>query len=121
MSPVTVMFLTFLAVVMAVAGAYSLLSDLYLRDRTRVKQRLDDEFRSRLRKRAEKSNLFKNLDQLAADASIDQTDTSWPARFRAMVEQSGLDITPARLLTTMLLIGGGVGLLAGVLRQSVLI
>ena len=54
--------------VTAVAGVYSIVSDLFLRDRSRVSQRVDDEFRKRQRERAQKSLLFKDLGQLAAEA-----------------------------------------------------
>ena len=38
-----------------------MLSDLYLRDRTRVSQRVDEEFRRTQRERAEEVALFKDL------------------------------------------------------------
>ena len=41
--------LTFLAGALGVAGVYSIISDLYLRDRSRLRQRVDDEFRQRQR------------------------------------------------------------------------
>ena len=55
--------LTFGAVVAAIGGVYSILSDLYLRDRSRVNQRIDDEFRKKKRERAGKAMLFKDLNQ----------------------------------------------------------
>jgi tight adherence protein B len=101
---------TFLAGVLAVAGAYSILSDLYLRDRSRVSKRVDEEFRKRQRERAQKSALFKNLGALAAEAAAEQeADTSLRRRFESMVEQSGLELTPQRLVT----IAVGVGVLLG--------
>jgi tight adherence protein B len=102
----------FLAAVLTVAGAYSILSDLYLRDRSRMGKRVDEEFRKRQRDRAQKSTLFKNLGALAAEAASEQeNDSSLRRRFEDMVEQSGMDITPRRLLT----IAGGLGVgLAGV-------
>ncbi len=102
--------LTFVAVALAVAGAYSIFSDLFLRDRSRVQDRVDDEFRRKQRKRAEHSNLFRNLGQLARDAESDQElhPPRW-RRFGSMVEQSGLDTTPQKIL----IIAGVMGLVVG--------
>ncbi len=119
MSPELVTLLTFLAGALAVFGAYSILSDLFLRDRTRVSQRLDEEFRKRQRERVRKSTLFRNLGQLAAEAAVDDwAEHRWRRRFEAMVEQSGLDLTPRKLL--VLAVGAGLvlGTGMGLMRQS---
>jgi hypothetical protein len=58
MNPAVLPLLAFGAAVAAVAGGYSILSDLYLRDRTRVSQRIDEEFRRRQRERARKALLM---------------------------------------------------------------
>jgi tight adherence protein B len=99
------MLLTFLAVVLAVMGVYAILSDLFLRDRSRFSRRMDDEYRKRLRAQARKSALFKDLGALAAEAAEGEDRPSLRRRFQALVEQSGLPLTPQRLLTLM--IGGG--------------
>src|SRR3954453_15201428 len=95
------MGLTFLAVVMAILGVYSIMSDLFLRDRSRFSQRVDDQFRKRLRNQAQKSTLFKNLGtpevvELGAD---DEPRPDLRRRLEAMVEQSGLNLTPERLMS----------------------
>jgi tight adherence protein B len=120
-NPAVLPFLTFIAVVTACAGVYSIVSDLYLRDRTRVSQRVDDEFRKRVRARAQRSVLFKDLRALSTDlAGGDDARQRLKERFEAMVEQSGLDLGPQKLL----LIAGGtslaLGLLGGLLRQNIL-
>ena len=122
MSPTVLLpLLTFIAVVAAVAGVYSLVSDLYLRDRARVSRRVDDEFRKRLRDRAQKSLMFKDLRDLAAGAADGGEQNSLRKRFETMVEQSGLDLTPKRLL----LIAGGsavaLGSLGGLVRENILV
>jgi len=90
--------LTFLAVAMMIAGVYSLATDLYLRDRSRINQRVDEEFRKRQRDRLQQSPLFKNLGQLVATASADaESEPDLRLRIEAMIEQSGLDLTPAKL------------------------
>ena len=94
MSPLLLMILTFGAGVMAIMGLYSIASDLYLRDRSKVSRRIDDEFRKRQRERAQQSLLFKDLGQFAADAGAsDDATPTLRARFEAMVEQSGLEVT----------------------------
>ena len=100
MNPAFLPILTFGAVAAAIAGVYSIMSDLYLRDRARVNQRLDDEFRKRQRERARKEMLFKDLNELATDLAREQEGPpTIRQQFSAMVEQSGLDLTPQRLLT----------------------
>jgi tight adherence protein B len=121
MSPALLLLLTFLAVALGIFGVYSFVSDLYLRDRSRISRRVDEEFRRRQRERVRKSALFKNLgERPAAPLDEDPTATSPRRRFEAMVEQSGLDLSPERLLFLMLGFGLGAGFLAGLLRQSIL-
>ncbi|HMF36373.1 MAG TPA: hypothetical protein VKF17_07020, partial [Isosphaeraceae bacterium] len=77
-------FLTFAAVVTACAGLYSIVSDVYLRDRSRVSRRVDEEFRKRARARAQKSLLFKDLRALSADVAGDEAERpSLGRRFEA--------------------------------------
>ncbi|CAN5716669.1 hypothetical protein BH23PLA1_BH23PLA1_28670 [soil metagenome] len=120
MSPALLTLLTFGAVVAAVVGVYSIYSDLFLRDRTRVGERIDDEFRKRQRERAKKSLLLKDLGQLAAEAGADSANPSRRQRFIMMVEQSGLDLTPQKLLTIAIAVGLGLGTVGGLLRQSII-
>jgi len=118
-NPTVLMFLAFLAAVTAVAGGYSILSDLYLRDRSRVSQRVDEEFRKRLRDRAQKSLLFKDLRELATEtAAGDVGQSSWRHRFEAMVEQSGLDLTPNRLVAITVMTALALGVLGGAIRRD---
>jgi tight adherence protein B len=121
-NPVFLTFLTFLAVVTACAGIYSIMSDVYLRDRSRVSQRVDDEFRKRVRARAQKSLLFKDFGTLIADAAAGEEERPDLRRwFEAMVEQSGLDLTPSKLLTFAVGTSLGLGLLGGLLRHNILV
>jgi tight adherence protein B len=122
MNPALLPFLTFGAVIAVVAAVYSILADVYFRDRARVNERIDDEFRKRLRERARKALVFKNLGRLAFDAAGDQeAPPGLGGRLEAMVEQSGLDLTVQKLLTISAAAGLGLGLLAGMVRQSVLV
>src|SRR5437879_1735424 len=96
------MLLTFFGGALVVAAVYSFLSDLYFRDRARVSKRIDEEFRKRQRDKAKQSRLFKNFSELAAEAAADDEGAPTPMRrFEAMIEQSGLDLSPQRLLMLM--------------------
>src|SRR4051794_16422079 len=122
MSPTLLGLLTFFAVALSVAGAYSILADLFLRDRSRVSSRVDDEFRKMQRGRAERSSLFRNLGQLAAEAEAGVGERrSIAKRFVGMVEQSGLDLSPRKLLAIAIACGSALGLPLGALRASLLL
>ena len=121
-NPAFLTFLTFAAVVTACAGLYSIVSDVYLRDRSRVSQRVDEEFRKRARARAQKSLLFKDHRALSADVAGDEAERpSLGQRFETMVEQSGLDLTPSKLLTIVVGTSLGLGLLGGLVRHNILV
>jgi tight adherence protein B len=122
MNPTLLTVMTFFAVVSACAGAYSILSDLYLRDRSRVSQRVDEEFRKRARDRAQKSMLFKDLRALMADTGAPEEEhlTLWQ-RFEAMIEQSGLNITSQKLVTMSLGGAAGLGLVGFLIRRDFLV
>src|SRR5579883_26376 len=120
MSPALVTLMTFLAVALLVIGVYSILSDLFLRDRSHVSKRVDEEFRKLQRERAKKSALFKDQQALAA-AYEEESGFNLRQWFESVVEQSGLQLSPRRLLFLMISTGAGLGILAGLLRQSLLI
>jgi tight adherence protein B len=109
LSPLILTALTFLAVTMAVVGIYSILSDMFLRDRSRLNQRVDDEFRKGQRERVKKSPLFKNLGQMAAEAMAGEEKVTIRKSLEEMIEQSGMDLT----LTRLLLVSGALGLILG--------
>lgn len=122
MSPLLLMLLTFGAVATTIMGVYSIASDLYLRDRSKVSRRVDDEFRKRQRERAQQSLLFKDLGQFAADAGDgDDANPSLRARLEAMIEQSGLDVTAQKLLGIAAVSGLTLGTLGGLIRQSLVV
>src|SRR5262245_11274268 len=118
MSPLILSLLTFLATILLVAGIYSIVSDVYLRDRSRVARRVDDEFRKKLRARAEKSMLFKDLREFSADAAAGDKPPTLRQRFEAMVEQSGLELTPSRLLAIAAGSSLGLAFLGALLRRD---
>ncbi len=114
--------LGFLAGVLAVVGVYSLLSDLFFRDRSRVSQRVDEEFRKRQRDQARRSTLFGDLSALASgEGAAFDVNGGLRQKLEALVEQSGLNLTPRKLLTIMASAALGLGALGLLLGQSLLI
>ena len=69
--------MTFLAVVTAIAGVYSILTDLFLRDRSRVNRRIDLEFVKRQRDLARKLSLFKDPAQIGVEVQATTTTAAF--------------------------------------------
>jgi tight adherence protein B len=107
---------------MALLGAYSLLSDMFLRDRSRVSQRVDRELRKRQRDQVRKSMVFKDLGATSAAGPMAGTAvaSTLRARLEAMIQQSGVSVTPQRLLTYMAAVGVPLGLIAGLAHWNLL-
>ncbi|MBI1914727.1 MAG: type II secretion system F family protein [Planctomycetes bacterium] len=119
MDAALLVLMPFLAGILLVAGAYSVLSDLFLRDRSRLTRRVDDEFLKKQRERVQRSALFKDLGQSMPSSTDTEESVSWREWFESLVEQAGLvDLTPRRLLSIMAGTGFGVGAVLGLLRQS---
>ena len=118
MSATFLSVMTFLAVVTAVAGVYSILTDLFLRDRSRVTRRIDVEFVKRQRDEARKLSLFKDPGQIGVELQAHDDDRSVRRRFEAMVEQSGLNLTAGRLLAQSAAAGLVLGIIVGLLCQK---
>jgi tight adherence protein B len=122
LNPTLMTALAFLAGASAVGGVYSILSDLFLRERTRVDRRLREASRTRDRDKARRGRLFKDLVELKAWTEAEEPDaTSLNQKFESMVEQSGLNWSVNRLLALVAGVGLGIGIALGLLRQSVLI
>jgi tight adherence protein B len=108
----------FVAGTLAVVAVYSILCDLYLRDRTRMEQRVDTELLKQ-RERARKTSLFKNLDSLSlGNPAEEEGALTWQQRLELCIEQGGLTLTPRRLLTHMACAGLLVGVVVTLLRGS---
>lgn len=121
MNPLVVTLITFLAGILMILGVYSLIFDLFLRDRARVSQRIQEEFSQQQRKKIQRSPVFKDLSkasfELPAEAKEPPKLTKWQ-RFVLMIEQSGMDISPQRLLAIMGGVGLGLGVLVGLLSKT---
>lgn len=112
MSPNLVMGLSAATAVAFVVAVYQIVSDLFLRDRSKISDRVDLEFIKKKAARAKKTALFKNLEQMDAAARADEDRPGLSRRFEAMIEQSGMDLTSGRLLAIAGGCGGVLGLLA---------
>ncbi|WP_422931151.1 type II secretion system F family protein [Singulisphaera sp. PoT] len=111
MNPPIVMGLAAATAITFVLAVYQILADLFLRDRSRVSERVDYEFLKKKSEKAKRSPLFKNLDQMSADALRDEGQPTIQQQFVAMIEQSGLDTTPNQILA----IAGALACLFGAL------
>lgn len=119
MPPLLLTALTFVAAVLAVVGLYSVWRDLYARDK--VEKRLDDEFRGRQREQIRTSPLFKDLGRLVREANEGEETTTTRERFAAMVEQSGVNVTPQKLLSMAAVAAVVAGAILGLIRPNVFV
>ena len=116
---IVIMILVFAAAFLAVFSVNLVIEDLARRDRKRLRKRLDEETRKNRHARARESMRNKDLGQLAAEASAEAKAESKTLRdrFTTLIEQSGLNLTPRRLLTIMagsaFVLGTRGGLLSG--------
>lgn len=123
MSPVFVSILTFLAVACGTIGVYSIVMDVFLRDRSRLNERIDEAFCREQRERVKKSSLFKDISKIASEP-LDGDDPlaakrTLIERLDEYIEQAGLAFTPARLLSITAATASGFALCGFILRGSV--
>ena len=118
MNPNALAGLAALTAITGVLALAQLVSDVFLRDRSRVSDRVDAEFLRKQSARAvRKKSLFKDLGQSAAALS-DRDGTTLRQRLEAVVEQSGIDTTVSRVLATSAVAAGVLALLAFAARRS---
>lgn len=112
--------LTFLAVAMGVTAVFSLLSDLFLRDRERVQDRLDVEFHNKQREKVKRSLLYKESDpfQVEALAGTKPPRLTWSEWLQVLIDQSGLEMTQTRFLILTGVSAASCGLVLGLLLRS---
>jgi tight adherence protein B len=110
MDPIVVKLATFVAAVLAVVGVFSLISDVILRDKARIKARMDQEFGDERQRLARKSALLKDLKLFHSETSR-HVPALW-IRFVTAVEHSGLSTSPFRvgqIALTAAIVGAVVG------------
>ncbi len=117
MSPAAISLLAALTVMTGIFAVAQLISDVFLRDRSRVNDRVDAEFLKKKSAEAKKTPLFKNLGQMASELADDERP-SLKQRFALMVEQSGIDTTPGRVLGMAGVVAVGLGLVVFLIRRS---
>jgi tight adherence protein B len=114
------MLLAFLAAALAVVATYSILSDLFLRDRSRVGKRVDEHLRQR--QRVAKAALFKDLSSATRTVEdVAETRPSLRERLVLLLEQSGMALEPRRLLVFMAVGGVGLGAIVFLFRHNLLL
>ena len=116
-----ILLLVFAAGALLLLGFASIWFDLYRSDSVRITRRMDEDLRKRHREQIQKSVLFKNKKNLESLEFYEEQKTlpTTRERFCAMVNRSGLDVTPERLLLMMALAGLVVGAPIGWWRQNI--
>jgi tight adherence protein B len=126
-------FLIFVAVSLGVAGSYYLCADVLFRDASVVRRRIDTEFRRDSSELPLATALFRSPDQIKVDPGLGSASEDNLAerrsrralrelRFRleALIEQTGLQLTPGQLLGFMAGMGLALGVCGGYLRGPLL-
>jgi tight adherence protein B len=116
--------LTFLAGFLVIYAINLVVTDLFERDKEELRRRMQQEMELRQRKAARSSPLLqKDLSDLAEEAWEETAgeSKSLRERLREMTDQSGLDLSPDRLLVIAGGTGGIVGLLAMLAMHSVFV
>lgn len=104
---------TFAAVAFAVIGVFSVVSDLVLREKSRIRNRLRDQLGLGPDGQSRKSDFLKDLKLLRADTAR-HAPQIWQ-QFTAMVAQSGLQVEPERIVQ----IAGTTALLCAIVTMTV--
>jgi tight adherence protein B len=95
------------------------MTDLFLYDRARISRRIEAEFLKHQRGQQRRSSLFKDPTQFIVDLPAhESSETGWRQRFEAMIDQSGLVLTPERLLAQSAAAAVFVGTVVGIACQK---
>lgn len=109
MDPKVINFTTFTAAALAVIGIFSIVSDLVLREKARIKDRIRDQLGLGPDGQARKSDFLKDLKMLRSETTR-RAPLLWQ-RLSTIVAQSGLQVEPERVVQ----IAGTAALLGGIL------
>lgn len=113
-------FAAFVAGFLTVFSLNLLITDLFLNESSLRRKRLEEEQRERLRARAQEYTKTGNLSKLAAEAAnLNEGPKTVHERLKELIQQSGLDTTPSKLLTTCSLFLIGVSTLLSLVTRSV--
>lgn len=108
-SPAMVSFATFFAAIFSVIGVYSIVTDIFLRDKIRLRERIEEELRQVQRSRAK--SMLKTLSQNDLAGIMDAADDkrNFMTRLQDLLDQAGLHIKPVVLFYQ----AGGAALVVG--------
>ena len=86
-SPAMVSFATFFAAIFSVIGVYSIVTDIFLRDKIRLRERIEEELRQSQRSRA-KQSMLRNLSQsdLAGNMDAAEDKRNWMDRLQDLLD-----------------------------------
>lgn len=116
MDPRIVATLSFIAAFLAVVAANALIIDLTSRERKRMRQRLEEQFRARHRDKVRRESI--DFSKLAAEALSERKTNTVLDKAKFVLEQSGLNITWSKLVMLTVASSCALGALAFVaLRQ----
>jgi tight adherence protein B len=107
------MFAVFASVTLGIIGVAALVYDYFLKDKSRMKSRIKEEFHSDIRQRVRQSPLFRNLQRMSENA--ESADKSLIIQFQTFIEQSGLQWNVKQVLPNMLILAFIAAALCGLL------
>jgi tight adherence protein B len=96
-----IILFVFLAAFLSVVAANALLLDLTSQERTRLRQRLEEQHRARQREKVRRDSV--DFSAIAADVRTDRETDSWLDSAKFILEQSGLNMTWSRLIALTIL------------------
>jgi tight adherence protein B len=114
--------LAFFAGFLAIFSVNLLITDVFLKDRERTRKRLEAENLLRERQRTREALQGQDLNQIAAEAMQETGDhKSLLERLDDLIEQSGTEMTVAKVLGIGVAVGVAAGLVSGLLARSFLV
>lgn len=114
MTPAIVNTLAFLGAFLAVFAANALLTDIRSSERRRLRERLQEQLREKQRLRAE----AEHFGQIAAGARGEAKSPGFRSWLTGLVAQSGMEVSPNRVIVVSVILGFTSGAIAGVLLRS---
>ena len=112
MDPKIINLTTFTAAALAVIGIFSIISDLVLREKSRIRDRIQDQLGLGSDARARKSGFLKDLKLLHVETAR-RAPFLWQRFSSTVAQKSGLQVEPERILQiagTAALMGAVVGI-----------
>ncbi|QGJ71443.1 Bacterial type II secretion system protein F domain protein [Planctomycetales bacterium 10988] len=96
MNSAVLSLMIFVSVILGIASIYSIMMDMFLRDRTKLSDRLQKEFLNKQREKAKRTPLFKDFDKVAAE--LRGGELSFNEKMQNMIDQAGMEWTVGKLM-----------------------